>query len=129
MHPHEEATIRAFISPSRRARWLELLASLKRRPKFLDRLNHCRDFDERYYTPLASSANVVDVLTARGAPPTCYVISDSPNLDGREWPLAEAVVEAELCGWGTILCCVPGKLAFFYGEQGEQRLLFERSRA
>ncbi len=129
MHPHEEALIRAFIVPFRRARWLESLASSKRRPKFLDRLNHCDDFDERYCTPLESNANVVAVLTARGAPDTCYVVSDSPDIDGRELPLAEAVGESELGGWGTILSCLPGRLAYFYGEKGERRLLLDRDRA
>jgi hypothetical protein len=127
MHQHEEATIQAFMAPPRRARWLAGLATPKTRAKFLDRLNHCRDFDERYCTPLASNANVVSVLTARGAPATCHAVSDSRDIDGREMPLAEAVTAAELAGWGTILCCVPGRLAYFYGEGGEIRLLLERS--
>ena len=45
MHPHEEATIRAFFSPLRRLRWLESLSSPKRRDKILEKLNHCQDFD------------------------------------------------------------------------------------
>ena len=126
MHPHEEATIRAFIVRSRRPRWLESLASAERRPKFLDGLNHCRDLDERYACPLASSAEVLAMLTARGAPKTCYVLSDSAELDGKELPLAEALAEAEVHGWGTIVCCLPGRLAYYFDECGERRLLLER---
>ena len=98
MQPHEEATIRAFIIPPRRTRWLESLASAKRRGRFLDRLNHCRDLDERYATPLASNADVVALLKARGAPKICYVLSATAALDGRELALAEAVIQAPLNG-------------------------------
>jgi hypothetical protein len=127
MHPHEEALIRAFIAPERRSRWLEALASAKRRAKQLDRLNHCRDLDDRYATALPSSADVVALLRARGAPETCYVLSDTRALDGREMPLAEAVPEAEAGGWGTLLGCVPGRLAYYYDECGFRRILLERA--
>jgi hypothetical protein len=128
MHAHEDAIIRAFISPARRARWLESLASPKRRVRMLDRLNHCRDIDERYATPLAAKANVVALLKSRGAPALCYVLSAGPvTLDGREMPLEEAVKEAEACGWGTIIGCLPGQLACYHDECDERRLLLERN--
>ena len=127
MHPHEEATIRAFVAPPRRTRWLESLASPKRRRRFLDRLNHCRDIDERYATPLPSNADVVAILRASGAPGTCYILSDTENLDGRELPLAEAVVEAESGGWGTLISCIPGQLGYYYDECGERRMLLKRA--
>jgi hypothetical protein len=127
MHPHEEALIRAFMAPERRSRWLEGLASAKRRAKQLDRLNHCRDLDERYATELPSSTDVVALLRARGAPEACYVLSAIRALDGREMRLADAVREAELGGWGTLLGCLPGRLAYYYGESGERRILLERA--
>jgi hypothetical protein len=126
MHSHEEAIIRAFIVPARRSRWLGSLASAKRRIRALDRLNHCKDFDERYATPLASNENVVALLRSRGAPAKCYVLSDAKTLDGQELPLAEAVVAAESEGWGTIISCLPGQLAYYYDECGEHRMLLER---
>jgi hypothetical protein len=129
MYPHEEATIRAFITPPRRTRWLESLASAKRRAPFLDCLNHCQDIDERYATPLPSNADVVEALQARGAPATCHLLSATTALDGREMPLAEAVAESEMGGWGTIICCLPGRLAYYYDECGERRFLLERGPA
>jgi hypothetical protein len=126
MHPDEEATIRAFISQSRRNRWLEMLASPKRRKQFLDRLNHCRDFDERYAASLPSNANVLSILKGRGAPDSCYVISDIADLDRRECLLSQAVEDAAAGGWGTLISCLPGKLAYYYDECGERRLLLER---
>ena len=129
MHPHEEATIRAFVSPSRRERWLGLLASAKRRRSFLGRLNHCRDIDERYATPVPSSANIAAVLRSHGAPETCYVLSDIPTIDGRELPLDEAIDQVESAMWGTLISCVPGRLAYYYDECGARRWLLQRSTA
>lgn len=126
MHADEEATIRAFISRERRTRWLEALASPTKRSKFLDRLNHCRDFDDRFATSLESNADGIAMLISLGAPPTCHVISDTQKLDGREMPVAEAVSAAEAHGWGTLVCCLPGRLAYFYGERGERRLILHR---
>ena len=111
MHPHEEAIIRAFITSRRRTRWLESLASEKRRGRMLDRLNHCRDLDERYATLLPSNANVVELLRSRGAPATCYVLSNTNAIDGQVLALEDAVSATELGGWGTIISCIPERLA------------------
>jgi hypothetical protein len=127
MHSHEEATIRAFVTPSRRTRWLESLASAKRRGRFLDRLNHCRDIDERYVTPLPSNADVLAILKSHGAPTTCYVVSADASLDARELPLAEALADAQSGGWGTLISCIPGRLACYYAECGERRMLLKRA--
>jgi hypothetical protein len=126
MHPHEVATIGAFISPWRRPRWLESLASTERRSGFLDRLNHCRDLDERYAKSLPSNADVVAVLRARSAPAACYLISATSALDGQELTLDEAVARTSQGGWGTIISCLPGQLAYYYDECGERRFLLER---
>jgi hypothetical protein len=126
MHPHEEATVRAFISRPRRPRWLESLVSMDRRARFLDRLNHCQDFDERYVKSLPSNADVVAILKAGGAPASCYVVSATEALDGRELPLVQAVEEASQGGRGTIISCLPGQLAYYYDECGERRFLLER---
>lgn len=127
MNPHEEAVVRAFIAPPRRARWLDALASAKRRRPFLDRLNHCRDIDDRYAKPLPPASDVVALLRSLGAPANCHVMSDNADIDGRELPLAEAVDRAELGGFGTIVSCFPGRLAYYYDESGSRRLLLSRA--
>jgi hypothetical protein len=126
MHEQDEAIVRAFISPERRTRWLEQLASAKRRPRMLDRLNHCRDIDVRYAALLPSNVDVVALMRSRGAPATCYVLSSTDEIDGRIMPLEDAVFAAEMGGWGTILSCIPGRLAFYYDECGTRRMLLER---
>jgi hypothetical protein len=127
MNPNEEAIIRAFISSPRRPRWLESLASAKRRGPMLDRLNHCRDLDERYATLLPSNADVVALLKSHGAPATCYILSCTQGIDGQVLTLDEAVSAAELGGWGTIISCIPGRLAYYYDECGKRRMLLERA--
>jgi hypothetical protein len=126
--PAEEATIRAFIVPAKRDRYLSLVSNEKRRAEFLDCLNHCRDIDNRYATQLPSLADVISLLRAHGAPDVCRVISDCRDIDGREMPLRDAVEHAESVGWGTILCCIPGRLAYYLDEAGtRRRLLLIRS--
>ncbi|MHC4563719.1 MAG: hypothetical protein ACYS8X_13240 [Planctomycetota bacterium] len=41
-------------------------------------------------------------------------------------PLGEALDEIELEMQGTLVDCIPGRLAYYYGESGEQRVLLER---
>ncbi|MEI8016952.1 MAG: hypothetical protein WCH39_02075 [Schlesneria sp.] len=40
--------------------------------------------------------------------------------------LSEAISQTELAGWGTIISCIPGQLAYYYGECGELRVLLTR---
>ncbi len=127
VHSLEDALIDAFIVPAKRERYKGQLIKPKRRAKLLDGLNHCSDFDPRYATELPSSTDVVALLRSRGAPETCHVISDVRELDGREMGLREAVDEIEVHMWGTLIGCIPGRLAYYYGEAGEQRLLLERA--
>lgn len=126
MQRDDEAIINAFVSAARRDRWLTSLKDPSRRRAMLDRLNHCRDLDERYARRLPSNADVAAELRRRGAPATCYVLSDAEAIDGRTLKLEDAISAAESEGWGTILSCVSGKLAFYYDECGERRMILER---
>jgi hypothetical protein len=127
MNEDEEALLGAFIVRGKRARYIELLGNKKRRAQVTDGLNHCQDLDPRYSTPVPSAANIVSLLRAKGAPDTCCVISDIRGIDGRKMALQEAVDIIEREGWGTLLGCIPGRLAYYYGEEGEQRLILEKT--
>jgi hypothetical protein len=136
---HEQATIKAFVVPERRERVLYLLWSPKRRKKFLDELGHFRWFDRRFSTAVQWKVdpalslwgrhqqgiqNIANLLRLRGARNTCCVISQITGVDGQELELGmalEAVVGKDM---GTILSCVPGKLAYFEGE--DESLLLAR---
>lgn len=126
MHPAEETLIKTFVLPHRRERWLLSLTDAKRRRAFLDRLNHCSDLDPNYAAQIAPSADAIELLKSHGAPSNCYVLSDAPKLDGREMSLQAAVSGVEAAGWGSIVVCIPEKLAYFYGECGGHRSLLRR---
>jgi hypothetical protein len=126
--PNEEATVCAFIVPEKRKRYLSSLSNCKRRPNFLNCLNHCRDIDPRYATEIPTTADIAALLRNHGALDDCHVISDYREIDGREMSLIDAVNEADAIGWGTIISCIPGRLACYLDEAGsKRRLLLVRS--
>lgn len=121
LHPAEEATLRTFVVAAKRDRLLTLFGSPKRRKQARDSLNHFADWDARFAQPLDSSADVLALLRKAGAPSECHVMSDSSELDGRDMPLDEAVSACEAYSFVSVLCCVPGKLAFFFDEVATPR--------
>jgi hypothetical protein len=129
MNADEVAMVRAFIKRPRQERWLSALGSPKSRRRLLDRLNHCDDIDERFASPLDCREDAMAMLAARQAPAVCHAISDIAELDGRDLSLAKAIELAEAGGFGTILCCLPGRLAYYRDEAGQgRRWLLERGR-
>jgi hypothetical protein len=134
---HEAATIKAFVVRSKQERFLSFLCNPKNRGKFTLELSHFEWFDQRFVTSVPWKVdptlnlwerhthgieNVSRLLRSRGAGQTCGAISEDPNLDGRELDLDSALADLVGRGMGTILSCVPGKLAFFEGES-DSRLL------
>jgi hypothetical protein len=127
MQSFEEAFVGAFIIPSKRDRYKTLLANSKRRMKLLHGLNHLHDLDPRYVSEIPPGTDVIALLRSRGAPERCHVISNVAEIDGRELPLKDAINQTEICMCGTLIGCIPGRLGYYYGEDGEQRLLLERN--
>lgn len=126
LREREEALVDAFIIPAKRARYKAFLADSKKRSKLLNGLNHLGDLDPRFATEISAKADVVALLRARGAPEECHIVSDIRELDGKEMPLEEAIEEVVAGEADTLIACVDGRLAYYYGEQGEQRVLLER---
>jgi hypothetical protein len=128
---HEEALIRSFVRPERRARLLELLQSPNRRAKLRAGLAHFQDLDIRYAVRVpAAKQGVRDIeamLRERGAPDTCYVLSESSELDARELPLKSALEQVVGRGMGTFLSCIPGKLGYFESEDIGERYVLHRT--
>jgi hypothetical protein len=63
-------------------------------------------------------------LRQKGAGRTVWVISEYAAIDGREMNLEAAMDEVWGRQCGTILSCIPGKLAFFKDEEmHSERLL------
>ena len=119
---YEGPTIRAFFPPEKRDRFLQLLGKSNRRPDALKVLHHSIIFDPKWSTPVDSKSDIVDLLKAKGAGPKGYLMGTS--RDQRILPLddAFACVEHE----AGILVCIPGRLAYYCGENGARRMILER---
>jgi hypothetical protein len=126
----DEAIIRAFLRPERAERFLALLARKDGRRKLRRELAHLRAFDDRYLHRVAPNAATPQALAAllrgKGAPAECYCLSEHAAVDGRVLPLLEALTAVVGSGMGTIVSCVPGRLAFFEGEEPGERYVLER---
>jgi hypothetical protein len=121
-----ELTLLPLCPASLRARLRTLLSSTREgrkspRSKFLGSLHHVPPFDDRYVTVLPYEQTWPDAvraeLVARGAPKDCYVISTHSRHDGMTIPLDDAINELVGAGDGTILLCIPGRLAYYEGEE------------
>ena len=124
----EEATLRAFVRRERGDRYVALLKNKVRRETLLRELHHFYEFDGRYMRTLEreedSPRPLCDLLRDLGAPGTCYVISSWGEYDGEELDLLPALEAIHATGMGSIISCVPGRLAYYEGE--DQRFILER---
>ncbi|HEX7729416.1 MAG TPA: hypothetical protein VF392_10300 [Terracidiphilus sp.] len=126
---HEREFVRAFIQKPRQERCAHLLADPARRQKFRDELPHFKWLDDRFAQRVPpgtahTAAEFVALLRKKGAGPMVWVISEMLAMDGKEMRLEAAMHEVWGQGIGSVLSCIPGKLAFFEDEEmHSQRLL------
>ncbi len=117
---HEKGFILSFIVKAKQERMLSMLPNIKTRKKIVKQLSHFRDFDTDKIKRLAKGSHtseyVFTYLKSKGAPDTCYVISESEELDNRFLVLSDALTKIISCDMGTVVSCVPGKLAYYEGE-------------
>ncbi|HEY3856750.1 MAG TPA: hypothetical protein VGO67_20385 [Verrucomicrobiae bacterium] len=126
----EEAFVRSFILLDKQSRYLEMLASPKRRDGFLDCLNHHLDYDPSYAIQVPSSqqkaASIEALLRQRGAPEICHTISSLSKWDGLDLGLHEALEMVVGYNIGTVLCCTSGRLAYYESEDIRERYILFR---
>jgi hypothetical protein len=125
---HEEALVRAFIIPQRQSRYLELLPNPRRRQDVIRQLAHFKHVDIRFVVPIPPSqsgyAGILGILRGKGAPETCYAVSEDSELDGKELPLSDSLKKIVGYGMGTFLSCLAGRLGYF--EDEDARWILER---
>jgi hypothetical protein len=125
---HERGLAR-FLVGEWRARFRESLAPAKRRDTSRSQLPHLSHLDPRFATP-APTQSAVELgaqLREKGAGDNCYLLSEDPELDGRELPLDEAlglIVEGG-SRHATFVSCVPAALAYFHTDEPGNRYLLE----
>ena len=126
---HETEFIRHFVISPKRRRYLSLLETRKGRKKLVEALDHFDELDTRYAQLLPANAQTVSqigaLLKRKGAPERCYVTSSNEDIDAREMSLRAALEKTVGTGSGTIISCIPGKLAYFEGEEQNQRYILE----
>ena len=66
---------------------------------------------------------VAKLLRQKGAPDSCFVVSEDSRIDSKQMPLLAALEQVIGYGMGTLISCIPGKLAYF--EDEDQRCLLE----
>jgi hypothetical protein len=124
----EQSLIAAFVKRSKRDRYREILSNPRLRHKFTSQLAHFTDFDPKFRLPIPSNKLFVDntarELQKRHARNIVFSISEDPTLDQKEVPLVEALKQIVGSGMGTILSCIPGRLAFV--ETEDERFILER---
>jgi hypothetical protein len=125
---NEQALIAAFVKRSKRDRYREILSNPRLRQKLTNQLAHFTDFDPKYRVSIPSNKlfveNTVIELQKRHSPDIVFAISEDPALDQKELPLLEALRQVVGRGMGTVLSCIPGRLAFV--ETEDERFILER---
>src|SRR5262252_6636934 len=123
MNIHEEMFARNFINPKKRDRYLSLLDTPKGRSKLAHGLDHCEDIDSRYANQVPvnqQNSNAIEkMLRQKGAPEVCHVMSTNPEIDEKERPLGESLEKTIGMGMGTLISCIPGRLAYFEYEDAD----------
>lgn len=71
-----------------------------------------------------SVENIALELQQRHSPPLVFAISENLELDQKVLPLVEALNHIVGRGMGTVLSCIPGRLAFV--ETEDERFILER---
>jgi hypothetical protein len=124
----EQALIAAFVKRSKRDRYREILSNPRLRHKFTGQLAHFSDFDSKYRLSIPSNKlfveNIAIELQKRHSPNIVFAISEDPALDQKELLLVEALKQTVGRGMGTVLSCIPGRLAFV--ETEDERFILER---
>ncbi len=128
----EASVISAFLLPARRERFLGLVATGKGRPKFVEALAHFDSFDPRFKRVIPPNertpSGIELILRKLGAPGSCYAISEWSEIDQSEMQLGDALRKIVGYQMGTILSCVPGRLAYYEGEGKGNRFILHREK-
>ena len=84
-------------------------------------------FNQRYMTHVdVDTETIYNLLISRGAPDSCYVISNDEQVDGKTLLLKDALGEIR-SETGSFILCVPNKLAYFESEEIHDRWILEIS--
>jgi len=126
MDAETELSLVDLVDISHKARLRTLSGSKRGRKKFVNDLYHHAPFDGRYVWELSysESFDTYAHLVNCGALDECYLMSARSEIDGVTMRLEDALAEPLEA---TILICIPGRLAYYTGEDGFERWIVRRS--
>jgi hypothetical protein len=123
----EQATIRAFVVRRLQGLYLALLSDRNGRERFVKRLLSGRDIDPGAIVQIpddeSEPTEIGDRLRKLGAHDDCHVIAADAKLDGREFTLDDVLGKVVGKGKAAFVSCVPGRLGYFEGADGERFVL------
>ena len=126
---HEIAYIESFITSNRRDRYLTFIKSKKGRSKFLSTLyhHHINDIKPEHYRQISGrlqvSEEILKLIRTYTNEQECHIISARSSKDGQTLNLEDALNATVGQNDGTILSILPGKLAYYEGEEPGERYI------
>lgn len=124
------ALVSAFVVKRKRHRYLGLLKSSRGTMKLRGDLAHFPDFDPRFIIEIEPKLQTVDgierLLLDLGSPQQCAVFSESEALDVSGARLKDALEKVLAVGYGSIVLCRPGTLAYYESEEPGVRFILHR---
>jgi hypothetical protein len=129
---HELLAAKRFFIPNRRARLVYCFesGSDKQRWSALRDFEQSVTLDPRYMQSVANrtAETIVQQLEEYGATGTCYLVSnDLHGLDGKTMSLPDGILSAYNSPSGTMVSCIAGQLAYFDGEDENDRWIIRRT--
>lgn len=126
-----ESGLPAFVSVDRRRRFRELLRTPRGRKKLRAQLAHFAHIDPAVVVEGGAQGQAGVSLGRRlrdlGAGESCYLLAEDAEVDGREMPLEDALASITAQEHlAVFVSCLPGRLAYFHGEEPEERLILLR---
>ncbi|PJZ64108.1 hypothetical protein CH371_19785 [Leptospira wolffii] len=129
---HIDGFAKAFIEKSYRDRFSQIKSSKRVRDKVRVKLSHFNHFiDEKIHRVAGDLQNLESIYkllinSLPHVPDEGYIVSENSEIDGKFYPLAECLVKVDGRGLSSIISIVPGKLAYYEGEDmGERCILKE----
>ena len=123
----EEKFIQSFILKEKQDRLMSFAKNIKNRKKFSSSLVHSKNINGKYIQHIPSenqtASRIEMLLKQMGAPDICYVISEHTRMDKMQSDLSSILSQVVGSGMSSVICCIPGKLAYYEGEERGERYL------
>lgn len=122
----EQTMINKFVNKDKQERYLDFMSKDKTRKKFTDELYHFKDFNWKMFREIPGNENERDALFAKlsgkKSIKTCQVISANSELDGKAFPIDEAI--KNIVGQeATILIFGDAEIVYYEAEPFDGRYI------